>query len=111
MIQPDSYMVFWQYSVSAKTSNKLKATSDWCVKIPPSTTKFGVVRVTRKYIRPEDANGENLEKFSENFKSSPPTKAVQKKKVHRFEEKKLMQTDRSQPKIDSFLKDVDLKLD
>ena len=111
LIQPDSYMVFWQYSVSAKTSNKLKATSDWCVKIPPSTTKFGVVRVTRKYIRPEDANGENLEKFSEKFKPSPPTKAVQKKKEHRFEEKQLMKTDRSQPKIDSFLKDVDLKLD
>ena len=111
LIQPDSYMVFWQYDVSAKTSNKIKATSDWCVKIPPTTTKFGVVRVMWKYVRPEDTKGEHLEKFSEKFKPSPSTKAVKKKKEHWFKEKKLMSTDHSQPKNDSFLKDVDLKLD
>ena len=67
--------------------------------------------MTRKYLSPADAKGEELEKFSEKFLPfQSSSKPVKRKKEHPFDVKKLLKINNSQLKINSFLKDVDLKL-
>ena len=59
----DSCMVFWNYEVVSKTSNKIPSTSDLAVKVSPKSRNFD----TWKYKDPAKFNGELIEKFLEKF--------------------------------------------
>ena len=108
LIVEDKYMVFWSYEVFPKNSNKIESSSDWSVKIQPKSRNFAPVKVTRKYVNPEDANpenanGEDIEKFSEQFTQVSNRKPVQRKKEHSSKQKKDFKSDPSQMKIHRFL--------
>ena len=99
----DTYMVFWSYEVSPKTTNKIHTTSDWVVQISPKSKCFGPVKVTRKYADPLNASGEEIERFSEKFSQASSKKPAQKRKEHSSSQKKSLKLDPSQTKMDQFL--------
>ena len=80
-------MVFWNYEVVSKTSNKVTSTSEWAIKIAPKRRDFATVKVTRKYVDPSKAHGEQIEKFSEKFNQSASRKPMIRKKEHNFSQK------------------------
>ena len=100
-------MVFWNYEVVAKTSNKVSSTSEWAIKIAPKRRDFATVKVTRKYVDPSKAHGEQIEKFSEKFNQSASRKPVTRKKEHNFSQKTGLKTDSSQQKILRYLQGFD----
>jgi len=107
LITQDKYMVFWNYEVFMKTSNKLPSTSEWSVKIPPRARNLATVMVTRRYEDPEKSNGEQIEKFSERFSQSVDRKPVSKKTEHSSKTKSKFKEDRSQTRMDKYLKEID----
>ena len=107
LIIQDKYMVFWNYEVFMKTSNKLPSTSEWSVKIPPRARNLATVMVTRRYEDPEKSNGEQIEKFSERFSQSVDRKPVSKKTEHSSKTKSKFKEDRSQTRMDKYLKEID----
>jgi len=107
LIIQDKYMVFWNYEVFMKTSNKLPSTSEWSVKIPPRARNLATVMVTRRYEDPEKSNGEQIEKFSKRFSQSVDRKPVSKKTEHSSKTKSKFKEDRSQTRMDKYLKEID----
>ena len=103
LIVVDSYMVFWNYEIVPKISNKVPSTSDWAVKILPRSRNFDNVKVTRKYTDPAKSNGELIEKFSEKFTQHITQKPMPKKKEHSFKEKRKFKKDTSQQKMHRYL--------
>ena len=107
LIKEETYMVFWNYEVVSKTSNKVSSTSEWAIKIAPKRRDFATVKVTRKYDDPSKAHGEQIEKFSEKFNQSANRKPMTRKKEHSFSQKRGLKTDSSQQKIHRYLQGFD----